>query len=360
MKKIIHYYPRAFVGNGGVTIAVWRFINALKKNYDVHIAYDKNLIKKQPLEIKNIKKIPTKHYFRGRFHFPSNFLNKFDRNTIVFVHSGFLLKNIIVALYAYKIKAKVILIPHGCYHPTLLKYNWLSKKLFIFFEKLIFKNLFFFQAFTKLDKKNISIVFNKHEIKIVPIPIEIKIKKKFKDVKKDYFSYVGRYDIETKGIDLLIKAYKLVPKYLRIPIIMHGTNGKNTNINDVKNLIKENKMEKYIKVKGPIYGEKKIKFQVSSLMSIQLSRWDAFGLSIWECISLKVPCFISNRNASSEIIKENNFGIVTNLTIDEIKKKLIYVLLNQNKFKNLIRDTNYINKKLSFSAINKKYNELFI
>lgn len=359
MKKIIHYYPRAFVGNGGVTIAVWKFIKSLKKNNNVHIAYDQNFIRKQPLEVKGIKKIPLKHYFGGKFYLPSNFLKNFDRNTIIFLHSGLLLRNIIVALYAYKIKAKVVLIPHGCYDQTLLKYNWFLKKIVIYFERFVFKKIFFFQAFTKLDKKNISKVFNKHKIKIVPIPIEIE-KKKFKVVKQNYFSYVGRYDIETKGIDLLIEAYKLVPESLRIPIIMHGTNGKNTDINDVKNLVRDKNMEKYFKIKGPIYGEKKIKFQSSSLMSIQLSRWDAFSLSVWETISLNVPCLISDRNACSDIVKENNFGIVTNLNIEKIKKNLIYVLLNKNMFKNLIKNNNYIKSKLSNKAINEKYNEIFI
>ena len=142
-------------------------------------------------------------------------------------------------MFAYKIGAKVILIPHGCYDPTLLNFNWFQKKLFILLEKFIFKKLFFFQAFTKKDKKNISMVFNKHKIKIVPLPIEIKKTKFLKAAKKNYFSYVGRYDIKTKGIDLLINAYRLIPENLRIPIIMHGTNGKSSSINDVKNLVKK-------------------------------------------------------------------------------------------------------------------------
>ena len=134
----------------------------IKKDYDLHIAYDQDLIQNQPLQIKNIKKIPTKHYLNGKFQIPSNFLKNFDKNTIVFLHSGLLLKNIFVALFAYKIGAKVILIPHGCYDPALLNFNWFQKKLFILLEKFIFKKLFFFQAFTKKDKKNISMVFNKH------------------------------------------------------------------------------------------------------------------------------------------------------------------------------------------------------
>ena len=141
----------------------------------MYIAYDQNLLKKQPLEIKEIKKIPTKHYLSGKFQIPSNFLKNFNKNTIVFLHSGLLLKNIFVALYAYKIGAKVILVPHGSYNPTLLKYNRLLKKLFILLEKFIFKNFFFFKPSPK-KIKNISMVFNKHKIKIVPLPIEIKKK----------------------------------------------------------------------------------------------------------------------------------------------------------------------------------------
>ena len=45
--------------------------------------------------------------------------------------------------------------------------------------------------------------------------------------------------METKGLDLLIKTYEMLPNELKIPIIMHGTNGKKTNINDVKNYVKE-------------------------------------------------------------------------------------------------------------------------
>ena len=153
MKKIIHYYPRAFVGNGGVTIAVWQILRSLKKDYDLHIAYDQDLIQNQPLQIKNIKKIPTKHYLNGKFQIPSNFLKNFDKNTIVFLHSGLLLKNIFVALFAYKIGAKVILIPHGCYDPTLLNFNWFQKKLFILLEKFIFKNFFFFRLLLKKIKR---------------------------------------------------------------------------------------------------------------------------------------------------------------------------------------------------------------
>ena len=55
-------------------------------------------------------------------------------------------------------------------------------------------------------------------------------------------------------------------------------------------------------------------------------------------ISLKVPCLISDRNTTSEIVKKNNLGIVTNLNINEIKKKINYVLLNKKKIRNLIKN----------------------
>ena len=77
MKKIIHYYPRAFVGNGGVTIAVWKFIRSLKNNKNVYIAYDRNFIRKQPLEIKGIKKNPIKTLLWRKILLSVKFFKKF-------------------------------------------------------------------------------------------------------------------------------------------------------------------------------------------------------------------------------------------------------------------------------------------
>ena len=50
IKNIINYYPRAYVGNGGVPSAMWKYMDAYKKNHiNSYVAYDQNLYKKQPL-----------------------------------------------------------------------------------------------------------------------------------------------------------------------------------------------------------------------------------------------------------------------------------------------------------------------
>lgn len=356
MRNIIHYYPRAFVGNGGVTIAVWRFIKAFKnKGNNIWIAFDKSLDDKQPLEIKGTKRIKVKHFFNGRYSLPENFLKNFNKNTIVILHSGFLIRNIIVSLYALKIGAKAILVPHGCYDPILLKEKFLLKRIFIFIEKYIYKYLFFIQAFTEKDKKNIAKIFKNNRIEVIPVPIPVLNQSKFKKGKKNYFSYVGRYEMETKGLDLLIKTYEMLPNELKIPIIMHGTNGKKTNINDVKNYVKEKKQQNYIKVLGPIYGHKKLNFIKSSYMTIQLSRWDCFPLSVFESIALGVPCLLSKNATISELIKKNKLGFITDLNIKSIIRKLIYIIRNKKKIINMIKKSYFIEEQLSSRAIKEKF-----
>ena len=75
MRNIIHYYPRAFVGNGGVTIAVWRFIKAFKnKGNNIWIAFDKSLDDKQPLEIKGTKELKLNIFLTVDIAFQKTFL----------------------------------------------------------------------------------------------------------------------------------------------------------------------------------------------------------------------------------------------------------------------------------------------
>ena len=355
IKNIINYYPRAYVGNGGVTSAMWKYTDAYKKDHvNLYVAYDKNLYKKQPLEIKKIIKIKVKHYLFGRFKFPENFLKTFSDETILILHSGYLFHNIFAAYYAKKKNIKTVLIPHGAYHPNVLRKNTLLKILFIFIESLIFKNLYLVQAFNKEDLKHLKKIFKKNKISIIPIPIVIKKETKKRNLHKagKYFSYLGRYDIHTKGIDLLIKAYKKVPKDLRIPIILHGVDCKNGTKKDVVKLVKNENLENIIEVHGAIYGKKKDNFLSKSFMGVFLSRNDGFPIAVMEHFAQNKACLISKEATIWKMTKENNLGLVTDLEIKSIKDVFCMILKKRNTILNEFKPQGYIKKNLSNKAIN--------
>ena len=353
IKNVINYYPRAYVGNGGVTVALWKYAEAYKnKQVNSYVAFDSKLESKQPLEIKGIKKIKVNHYLFSRFRFPVNFLKNFTKDTVLILHSGYLIYNLVAAYYAGKRHIKTILIPHGASHSNVLKKNPLIKKIFIFFESIIYKKLDFVQAYNYEDLKHLKKIFEKNKILIIPIPIKVDKKSSKKKIKiGKYFSYIGRYDIHTKGLDLLIQAYKEVPKRLRIPIILHGRDCKYGTKNDLIKLVKNEKLDNIIKVRGPIYGKEKEKFLSNSFMGIFLSRNDGFIIGAMEHFAKNKPCLVSKKATIWKMIKKNNLGLVTDLKIKTIKNNICLILKDKNKILRKYKTQDFIKKNLSNEAI---------
>ena len=362
IKNIINYYPRAYVGNGGVTVAMWKYIEAYKKKYvNLYVAFDKNLHKEQSLVIKGVKKIKVKHHLFGGFRFPENFLKNFSEETILILHSGYLFHNMVAAFYAKNKKIKIVLIPHGAYHPNVIKKNFLLKKIFIFLESFVYKKLYLIQAYNSEDLKHLKKTFKKNKISVIPIPITIKKEKKKKNKlnKGKYFSYMGRYDIYTKGLDLLIKAYKEVPKDLRIPIILHGVDGKYGTKKDVIQLVKNENLDKIIKVKGAIYGNEKDNFLSKSFMGIFLSRNDGFPIAVMEHFAKNKPCLISKEATIWKMTKKNNLGLVTDLQIKSIKDIFCTILKNKTTFAKIYKPKKFIENNLNNNVINETFYKNF-
>lgn len=353
--NIIHYYHRALIGNGGVTNSLWSMCRAYyDKDIKTYVAYDRKLKKKKfKIHLKKIIKLPIRHFFLGKLKFPDNFLNEFNnKNTLLCVHSGFIFSNLIIIFFARIKKIKVILIPHGCYDPYVLNKKKFLKLIWISIEKLIYANFVIFQVFSEKDKKNIKKIFKKNKVIVVPQPVSLsKITKINK--KKSYISYLGRYDIETKGIDILIESYKLIPNNLKIPLIMHGTPGRKDKKNDIEKMIKKNNLETWVKAKGPIYGNKKINFLSNSKLGIYPSRYDNFPLSLFETLSLNVTCIVSENMMVSNFLKKNNLCLVSKNTPKKLSKKIIDILSNKNFFKTNSR--NFIKKNLNDKIIKKLF-----
>ena len=90
-------------------------------------------------------------------------------------------------------------------------------------------------------------------------------------------------------------------------------------------------------------------------MTIQLSRWDCFPLSVFESIALGVPCLLSKNATISELIKKNKLGFITDLNIKSIIRKLIYIIRNKKKIINMIKKSYFIEEQLSSRAIKEKF-----
>ena len=253
---------------------------------------------------------------------PISFINAVFKNSygidVLGIHMPFTPQNFLVHLFC---NVPIDYYPHGCFHPKTL--NRPDKK----FKKKIFFKLFESKIFGKSRKiicatrkeesyiKNLG--FNNTAVAHFPFKFpntyktnEEDFRQKHNFSKTDFLiAFVGRFDIYTKGLDILVQAMKEANSInSSIKCILIGYNMDKPK--ELDNLLSEYNCENCVFNLGKMYGEQKYNALSSSNLYVQPSRYESFGVSIVEAMSLRIPCLLSHGcDISSSIYKSDGcFG----------------------------------------------------
>ena len=107
----------------------------------------------------------------------------------------------------------------------------------------------------------------------------------------DHLLYLGRYDPEHKGLDLLLQAVALAGDDIP-PLRMHGSDwagGKDT----VRRLVASLGLEDRVVIGEHLSGDEKWEAFVGARAFVYPSRWEAFGNSTAEAAALGVPTLVT-------------------------------------------------------------------
>ena len=131
----------------------------------------------------------------------------------------------------------------------------------------------------------ISSYNSKAKITVIPNGVdlpEIKLKGK-------YVSYIGRIEVNQKGLDLLLQAYKKfsLKNPIKLQIAGNGTPREEAKL---KHLIQKLKLEDKVILRGRLSGPDKHNFLSESLVMAVPSRFETFSISALESIATGVPC----------------------------------------------------------------------
>lgn len=98
--------------------------------------------------------------------------------------------------------------------------------------------------------------------------------------------FLGRYDIDQKGIDLLLESYSKVRDRISYPLVIAGLGPDEEKI---KEKVHELKLEDVVTVTGPAYGDAKAKLLAESLYVAFPSRQEGFSLFSLEALASGLP-----------------------------------------------------------------------
>jgi glycogen synthase len=152
-------------------------------------------------------------------------------------------------------------------------------------EKLGLKYYKYFIALSDYFEEKIR----KNNPKIISTVIPEGVGEEFFQIKKTKPKYIlslGRYDMDQKGLDLLIKAYGKIADKIQYPLVLVG---KGPDKQKIFNLIKQLRLEKKVLLLGPAYGKEKEKYLSESLLVALPSRNETFSCFALEALASGLP-----------------------------------------------------------------------
>lgn len=260
-------------------------------------------------------------------------LKLFNTRDLIVFHSLYCSKSWIFMLYCMLHKIPYIIFPHsGLTISSFQKSKYLKKIVISLFLKKVIYNAAAVHFLSEIERSNSYDFFSRSFI----IPNGFNVHHDLIEIsEKRYIAYLGRYDINHKGIDLLLDAIQLVQDEIRkhqYTIIMHGYDPKGISVKFINDFVAKNNLSDLIFVCGPITNSvEKINFLSNASAYILTSRYEGLPITILEALSVNTPCLVSTGTNMSDLIEENGFGISCTTSVEGVKKMLMEFMMEENK-----------------------------
>jgi glycosyltransferase involved in cell wall biosynthesis len=155
--------------------------------------------------------------------------------------------------------------------------------IFRIFENLGLKLYQYFITPSAVVGRQIHLINPKADISVIPNGIDLP-KKLSAGFGKKYLLYLGRIEINQKGLDLLLIAYSRIQNRIRYPLYIAGS-GEKSEMKKLDSRIKELNLVRKVRLLGRVTGAAKEKLLSHALIMVVPSRFETFSLASLEALS---------------------------------------------------------------------------
>ena len=182
---------------------------------------------------------------------------------------------------------------------------------------------------------------------------KLKLFRKKYSLQEDFILSVGRLH-KSKGFQYIIKAIKNTGTNLAII-------GKDAGFKkELENIIKDQKLEKKVKILEGLTDEELINAYHSCLTFVLFSEWEGFGIVIIEAMAAGKPVIVSDRGALPFIVTDRKNGLIATFpSVEELTKK-IKELKTDNKLRlRLSKESKSFSSRFSWDMVVKKTEKIY-
>jgi len=326
---ILHIAPINMLEANGLRYSVPGLTSAQNKIEGVNAAL---------LNINNYEKLKENEVSRFDFKFFGNYTEfesleiPFNKPDIVVFHGVYFPEYVKISKKLQSIKIPYVVVPRVSLTLGAQKQKFLKKQIgnFFLFNRFI-KNAAKIQYLTE-NEKELSKGFKKDSF-VVGNGISLPSKVKDRISQNINITFIGRYDLNHKGLDILVGSIINIKKqlrYKRIKINFYGSDFREGKLY-IQKMITDNNLYEVLEVNDAVFNENKDLVLLDTDIFIATSRFEGHPMAVIEAMSYGIPCILTSGTNMLDKLTKYDAGWSTKLDVNEIAKTILLAISDNNK-----------------------------
>lgn len=263
-----------------------------------------------------------------------------SQNTVFHLHGGWIPTYWAIARTMSRHQKKAVLTPHGAYNTIAMQGNsWVKKIYFKIIEKTVLQAMHKIHCIGDSEKEGLEKIYPNTKQYLIPYGFKRPEVKPTRSEKNESFivGFVGRIDIHTKGLDILVQAFAKFAKNRNTKLWIVGDGSDRHTLQEW--ILKEDIAAESV-LWGSKFGTEKDNIIKQMDVFTHPSRNEGLPTAVLEAASFGVPSIVTKATNVGEYIVKYNAGLcIANEDIDVLCQALekLYTLW-QNQQMDVLRD----------------------
>jgi glycosyltransferase involved in cell wall biosynthesis len=280
------------VGDGGVTNSVRRLSAAMAdEGARLVIAYQAS-DGPSPRDDR-VTWQPVRHAGVAGIQVPLDLADVLAGCDMLILNSAWTAHNVRAGAIARAAGVPYVVADRGAYDPLILQRRRLLKDgWWRAFERRLVFGARAMHAFFPSQEQALRDLGYRGEVIVAPNGVQVPEGLRWDGGTGGYLLFVGRFDPEHKGLDLLLRAVASMPSAERPELRLHGPDWRGGKPRVVA-LIDELGLHGWAHVGSPVYGAEKWQLYTAAAGFVYPSRWEGFGNAPAEAAALGIPTLVT-------------------------------------------------------------------
>jgi glycosyltransferase involved in cell wall biosynthesis len=269
-----------------------------------------------------VRWLSTEHRGSGRLRAPVGLERILDGNDLLIIHSGWAYHNLKAARAAAHMGLPYLITPHGAYEPNVFRRRKTLKTIYwTLFEKQLVMRARAIHVHFDEQADELRALGYRGPVVIAPNGVRIPELTPRTD-KSDYVLWMGRFDIETKGLDLLLQGLASLKPAARPRTRLHGPDWRGGK-EQTEQLVRHLGLEECVSIGPPLYGSDKWDALRECGVFVFPARWDGQSVMLLEAAAAGARLVVTNTTPVGRYIAAHQGALLVDAKPDAIASGMV-------------------------------------